>query len=367
YFPGMSKIVVTGSLNGNLTWEETGNRTKWFNFNLNNSWKNGKWEQEGWKIESENFNATIENNRWKNDFNGKLFDSDFSLESDIQLQFWRSLKPDKSVYYPMGTSGSINGNISEIRVIDWSFFYHKIKSIIEKDVQERKEKLILKDYFTEFKIYRYLLEDMNLDWNIGIENAITSAKGNKLKDWTGKGFIKKGVTRIELVQNKSSNRIEFNTKFATKLPYMDFRLNMKDIPWERNFGKICGIDFTVDSWSQDFRFRGTGADTYNISKSASINGELEWKGIQLQDTEENIKRKIPIPDLDWTKSFNLSLDLSHYGEVSYYRGIELVFDENRYLKGSGSFKNDFNLFSFYGKSDDSALKFNLIEKEKFCK
>lgn len=367
-FPIWDDVKFEGELIGEIEWKETGTRNNWFVFQMDNSWKNGLWEQEGWKLESQIFHSHIEDNRWKNEFQGKLFDSDFSLNSQIDLQFWRSVKPDGTIYYPMGNTGSLEIQLGELRLGDWDYLSEWIVDSIEKDIWERKQKLALKTYFTEYKIYRYLLEDMNLDFSIIINHIFTGKDRHSLPDWLLKGYIKKGSTSIRLNQEKTNNRMEFNTRFATKLPYMDFRMNLENIPWGKRFGSFCGIDTVVDEWSGKLGFRSLGADLYTINKSVNVSSSWYLKNAKLADDNSEIVRKIPFKGMDWSKNFQVEFSFNHYSENSYYRDIEASLDSENYIKGYGTKKMESNPeYNFYGRSNNESIKFNLEEGETFCK
>ena len=54
-----------------------------------------------------------------NEFKGLLFDSKLTFIVDTKIQFWKSTKPDKTNYYPVGIHGNINSKLDSIQLDDW--------------------------------------------------------------------------------------------------------------------------------------------------------------------------------------------------------------------------------------------------------
>jgi len=358
---------VGGTLQGNLSWSETGVKNKWFLLNNGgSSWEKGWIRKEGFELGIEKFHLSLEKpNSIRIAFLGELFHSPWKWDSELELQFRKSTKIDKSDSYPVASKGSISGKLKEFRILDWEKFFSNLYESLEGDRKERMEKLILKDNFTEFPIYRYLLEDMDLNWNFEIE-TITFPDTSILPGWLWTGSIRQGSARTEVYQKDSGNRIEFYSRFATKLPFLDFKITLSNIPWGRKFSEFCGNEVIVDSFSVDFRGTGMGADTYNITQSAFINSKWVLKGWRPVYYENKSMTRIPEKGWEWLSPSDLSYSWSYSEGNQYYRDMEWLREGGDYLKGTGNSVQNTIQYSFYGKKRDEVVRFSFIENSSGC-
>lgn len=365
--PSWQSFDLSGSIDGELSFQETGVRNNWFQFQGRNTWKNGVWNQEGFSLDWDIWNTSIQDNQLTSDFKGRIFDSPFDLESKIKLQFWKSTRPNKKNYYPLGTVGSIQGNVDELRFVDWEKLWERGSRKLKKEIKERQEKLLEEEYFTQSEIYRYILEEMNLEWNIRIGQVLTGKGKNRLPDWSFQGNIKSGRANAKFYQANTKNKFEFTTQFGTKTPYMEFLFLAEDLPWNQKAFSLCSVDFIPDSLTLDYRLRTRGADFYTISKESNIASSWKLNSVSLVDPENTIEKKIPWSFINPQKKIKLEFDMDHYFETSYFRNISLDMEDVFELRGSGSTRNLRPGFNFYGKVFGENKSLILEEWEKQCK
>lgn len=365
--PSWENFKLSGSLDGELSFQETGVRNNWFQFQGRNNWENGNWNQEGWNLEWEKWNTVIQDNQLTSKLNGRIFGSVIDLELNTKLQFWKSTRPNKKNYYPLGTVGSIKGNIATLKFSDWGPLWEIAERKFKKEVKERQEKLLQEEYFTQSEIYRYILEEMNLDWNIKVADVYTGNGKNKLPDWSLQGIVKSGRANVRFNQSNTKNKFEYTTQFGTKTPYMEFIIQAEDLPWNQKVFSVCFVDFIPDSLSLDYRLRTRGADFYTISKESNISSSWKLDSLRLVDPENHIEKKIPWNFLSTNNRINLEFDMDHYFGTSYYRSIYLKMDEVFELRGSGSTRNLRPGFNFYGKVFGENKSLSLEEWENQCK
>ncbi|WCL51173.1 hypothetical protein [Leptospira sp. GIMC2001] len=404
-----NQMNIGGSINGNLTWKETGIRNNWFHFNGEMNWNNGFLKEGSIDLNWNSWKTTIKENILNSGFDGEIFGSKLKLESAIKLQIWKSIRPDKTNYYPLGTNGEISGNLERIVLEHWYPIFNQYKTKIEKEIRERQEKIIPEEYFTQFKIYKYLLEEMNISWDLKINEIVTipvntnskepdnsildfilrkspidktplekyndlekKTSKESLKNWLFTGSIKSGRGIGKLVQLSTSNRLEFNTQFANKTPYLEFSINVEDIPWRQTSIQICGLPLHSDRLSLYYSIKTRGSDYYGLSKQAnhsSVWGFHKAKFL-IGSNDGTFESKLPIDRKYLTMNFDLDLEMDRYFETSYYRNIhwvELSPEPVYEWKGSGNSRSLYPSYNLYGKLESETKTLNFSDEGMQCR
>lgn len=367
-FPEWSNIALQGAWKGEITWKETGVRNQWFVFQGESQWKDGHWFQDGLNLRWDNWQAKIQDNQWETSFNGSLFDSPLEWSAKIKLQFWKSVRPDKTNYYPMGSNGSIRGKLQELRITDWQPILKKFWEGVQTEIRERQEKLLPEEYFTQFKIYRYVLEEMNLDWSFQIRDFVSFATNQRIPQWEWNGNVKSARIDTKLQTLDRKNRVEFRSHFGTKTPTWEFTLNLDEFPWGEKILEICGAELMAQSLFLDYRLRLRGADISSLSKDASLSSNWKLIGAEFRDSTADLAKKIPIPGIgsNFSEPLTVQWDWDHYFEVSYFRNIETIGSDGWNWKGSGSTRTGKPAFHLYGKTLGEYRSVSWEEGEKSC-
>jgi hypothetical protein len=360
---------LAGDWSGSLVWKETGARNNWFLISGNSDWIDGRlntfdssWSWKHWKVE-------ILENSLRSSFDGKLFDSGFRIGGETKLQFWKSIRPDKTNYYPLGTAGKFVIEIDSLPLDRLIPIYERSRNIIEREIKERQEKIIPEEFFTQFKSYKYFLEEMNLDFALQIKKVIAGEKADpkELDNWKGTASVKSGRANFLIQQIGTGNRIDGNSQFGTKTPYLELGLKLESFPWGREIGKICGIPLIANSLDLEYKIRTRGSDFYNLSKQANHSSVWNVPSGKFRP-ERGIEKKLPEGlTLLGERQFSLSWELDRYFETSYYRNISIQVDPIIDLKGYGNSRGLYPSFSFYGKVKDENRSGSFMDDGTRCR
>jgi hypothetical protein len=358
---------VEGKLNGSLDWKESGTRNNWFLFNLENSWQSGKWKDKNINLEWEDWKTSVVNNQLKSEFKGLLFDSKLTFIVDTKIQFWKSTKPDKTNYYPVGIHGNINSKLDSIQLDDWIPMKNSIFVLIQKEIKERQEKILPEEFFTQLRIYKYLLEEMNLVWNGSIGKIVTNKNEKPMLEWNSNLTIQTGRLSLKLNQKNSSNTLAYSTTFASRTPYMEFSMILADVSWNKETFQICGFDIIPKTLDLDYRFRSSGSDIYTITKQSNQTSIWNLKNTKMVRSIPNGQYSIPLPGWNPQQEFILNFSIDHFFENSYYRDILLSNGIETEWKGYGSLKNSQPSFSLFGKVGTEYKTIQFVEEGNICR
>lgn len=363
---------VNGSFQGSLDWKETGTRNNWFILNGKFTWQDGKWQDTELDLNWDKWETQIIENQLLSKGSGQVFSSRFNLDANAKLQFWKSIRPDKSNYYPLGMNGSIQTKLDTLQLENWYNLKSSIQTYIQKEIKDRQEKILPEEYFTQQKIYKYLLEEMNLTWNGSIQKVIIQDNASESLDWNHSVIIQAGRITAKASQKNTSNSISFNSQFATKSPYMEMNLNLVDFSWKKPLFNLCGYSVLPESLDLEYRFRSSGADFNSITKQGNHTSIWNLKKAKIMNAteefeKENINSNFPIPAWDKKESFDLGFEMDHYFENTYFRNITLVSSSGNEWKGFGSTKNNLPYYTLYGKVGTEFKTIQLLEEEDICK
>lgn len=359
-----NKIKLQGKLKGDWIWSEKNIRNKTIDQMGNFKWEDGV-------IQTPNINITIhrwnlnskDTNQFISEFNGEVFGKQWNWKAEGEALTRKAMKPNGDSYYPVAFKGLWKGELEELNLSNWDNLIEYIINSIEQDIQNRNKKLIPEDYFTEFRLYRYFLENLNLSFQMKIHSIITNQ--SRLKNWILDTTIKSGSVRLIFHQDNSFNKFDFYAKYDMKFPYIDFKGQTNNLPWNRKVGTFCGFHFMADTISFDFQFRSTGADTYNLSRNASFISSWNFEGWRVEERISSIKN----PDITFfqSQSARLYYEWQYYGDNHILRNIDLQFSNGDFLRGNGSGVGDIKQINLVGKKGEEVWRWNIEEKKGECR
>jgi hypothetical protein len=370
--PSWKNILIQGSFKGNFEWKESGTRNNWFLVNGKSTWEKGLWKDRQFDISWDKWEINIQENQMESIFKGQLFSSNLNLTSKVKLQFWKSFRPNKTTYYPVGMTGNIDTKLETLQLDDWLNLKISLNKYIQNEIKERQEKMIPEEYFTQQKIYKYLLEDMNLVWNGNIKKILIQEQGSESLDWNHSISIQSGRISAKANQQNSKNSLSFSSQFATKSPYMEFNINLDDFEWKKPIFQLCGKDIIPDKIDLDYRFRSSGSDFNSITKQGNHSSTWNLKNNKIYEDNKNSETtnntdRFPLPGWSNSEEFDLSFEMDHYFENSYYRSISIISKSGKEWKGFGNTKNNLPNYTLYGKVDNEYKTIQLVEEADTCK